>query len=73
MRLVRIVLAAIIFGSAASAQATTVVIYVDAMTFERYVRVLDTPGRDRVLMCAAPPATSGCTDVTAKAASARHL
>ncbi|HEX6740412.1 MAG TPA: hypothetical protein VF079_01285 [Sphingomicrobium sp.] len=64
MRLVRIGLAALVFGSAASAQATTVVIYVDTMTFEHYVKVLDTRGPDRVLMCAAPPATSGCTDVT---------
>ena len=71
MRLVRLAIAALILGTASAAQATTVVIYVDPMTFERYVRVIDTPGRDRVLMCAAPPATSGCTDVTAKAA-ARH-
>ena len=66
MRLVRFILAAAILCSAAAAQATTVVIYVEPMTFDRYVKVMDTPGPDRVLMCMAPPATSGCTDVTAK-------
>ena len=64
MRLVRLVFAAVILGSAAAAQATTVVIFVEPMTLERYVRVIDTPGRDRVLMCMRPPSTSGCTDVT---------
>ena len=66
MRLVRFILAAAILGSAAAAQATTVVIYVEPMTLDRYVKVMDTPGPDRVLMCMAPPAISGCTDVTAK-------
>jgi len=37
------------------------------MTLDRYVRMIDTPGPDRVLMCMAPPAVAGCTDVTAKA------
>ena len=67
MRLVRFALAAAILGSASAAQATTFIIYVEPMTLDRYVRVIDTPGRDRVLMCMAPPAMSGCTDVTAKA------
>ena len=66
MRLVRFILAAAILGSAAPALATTVVIYIEPMTLDRYVKVMDTPGPDRVLMCMAPPATSGCTDVTAK-------
>lgn len=64
MRLVRPVLAAAILGSATAAEATTVVIYVEPMTLERYVKVVDTKGPDRVLMCMAPPATSGCTDIT---------
>lgn len=64
MRLVRLVLAAAILGSAGAAQAMTVVIYVEPMTLDRYVRVFDTPGPDRVLMCIAPPGVSGCTDVT---------
>ena len=67
MRLVRLVFAAVTLGSAAAAQATTVVIYIQPMTLERYVKVIDTPGKDRVLMCMAPPSTSGCTDVTAQA------
>jgi len=67
MRLVRFVLGIAILGSAAAAaQATTVVIYVEPMTLDRYVRIIDTKGPDRVLMCMAPPATSGCTDVTSK-------
>lgn len=66
MRLVRSILALALLGSAAAAQATTVVIYVEPMTLERYVKVMDTPGPDRVLLCMAPPATSGCTDVTAQ-------
>jgi len=44
-----------------------VIIYVEPMTLERYVRVINTSGPDRVLMCMAPPATSGCTDITSKA------
>ena len=66
MRLVRSIFALALLGSAAAAQATTVVIYVEPMTLDRYVKVMDTPGPDRVLLCMAPPATSGCTDVTAK-------
>jgi hypothetical protein len=66
MRLLRFSLAIALLGSAAAAQATTVVIYVEPMTLDRYVKVMNTPGPDRVLLCMAPPATSGCTDVTAK-------
>lgn len=66
MHFVRLGLTAMLFGSAAAAHATTVVIFVEPMTLERYTKVFDTPGRDRVLLCMAPPATSGCTDVTAK-------
>jgi hypothetical protein len=64
MRLVRPVFAAALLGCAATARATTVVIFVEPMTMDHYVRVLDTRGPDRVLMCMAPPSTSGCTDVT---------
>ncbi len=67
MRLARFAVAAAILGSANAAQATTFIIYVEPMTLDRYVRMIDTPGRDRVLMCMAPPAVAGCTDVTAKA------
>ena len=64
MRLVRLAIAAVILGSASAVQATTVVIFVEPMTLERYVKVVDTKGPDRVLMCMAPPSTGGCTDVT---------
>ena len=66
MRLLRLGFAIGLLGSAAAAPATTVIIYVEPMTLERYVRVVDSRGPDRVLMCMAPPSTSGCTDVTAK-------
>ena len=69
MRFARLVIAGALFWSAAAAaQATTVVIYVEPMTLDRYMKVFDTPGRDRVLMCMAPPATSGCTEVPVKIA-----
>ena len=64
MRLFRLALAAVILGSASTAQAATIVIFVEPMTLDRYVKVVDSKGPDRVLMCMAPPATSGCTDVT---------
>ena len=68
MRIVRLGIAVLLLGCAAAAQATTVVIYVEPMTMERYTKVFDTPGRDRVLMCMAPPSTSGCTEVPFKVA-----
>jgi hypothetical protein len=68
MRIARLVVAGALFGWAASAQATTVVIYVEPMTLDRYLKVFDTPGRDRVLMCMVPPATGGCTEVPVKIA-----
>jgi len=67
MRAARLAIAAVIAGGFASAaQATTVVIFVEPMTLERYTRVFDTPGRDRVLMCMAPPSTTGCTELHLK-------
>jgi hypothetical protein len=66
MRIVRFAIAAALVGSAAAAQATTVVIFVEPMTMERYTRVIDTPGPDRVLVCMAPPAVGGCTEVPIK-------
>jgi hypothetical protein len=63
----RLVLAGLVLGCAASAaEATTVIIFVEPMTLNRYTKVIDTRGPDRVLMCMAPPSTSGCTDVTPK-------
>ena len=69
MRLARLGIAVMILGASAGANAATVVIYVDSMTLDRYVRIYDTPGRDRVLMCMAPPATSGCTELPLKHAA----
>ena len=66
MSIVRLGLFAGLVGLAGAAQATTVVIIVEPMTLTHYTRVLDTPGRDRVLMCMAPPSTSGCTEVPVK-------
>ena len=69
MRSVRLAVAIVVAGfgmSASAAHATTVVIFVEPMTLEHYTKVFDTPGRDRVLMCMAPPATSGCTEVPVK-------
>jgi hypothetical protein len=66
MRAMRIAVAVGLLGCAGAAQATTVIIFVEPMTLEKYTRVFDTPGPDRVLMCMAPPATSGCTELPLK-------
>jgi hypothetical protein len=66
MNMLRLAIAAALAGSSAAAQATTVVIIVEPMTLEHYTKVVDTPGRDRVLMCMAPPSTSGCTELPIK-------
>ena len=64
MRIARLVIAATILTSAASAaEAATVVVFVEPMTLERYTKVIDTKGPDRLFMCMAPPSTSGCTEV----------
>ena len=66
MKLVKLALGAGLIVPAAAAQATTVVIIVEPMTLQHYTKMIDTPGRDRVLMCMAPPSTSGCTEVPVK-------
>ena len=66
MQLMRLAIAAALAGWAAAAQATTVIIYVEPMTLERYTRVFDTPGPDRAFMCPAPPAVAGCTAIPIK-------
>ena len=63
MRVAWLILAASLTACASMAQATTFVIFVEPMTLERHMRVFDTPGPDRVLMCMAPPSTSGCTEL----------
>jgi hypothetical protein len=69
MRFIRLAMATALIGCSAAAQATTVVIYVEPMTLQRYTKVFDTPGRDRVLMCMVPPSTGGCTEVPVKRVS----
>ena len=66
MRALRLAIAIILLASAGMAQATTIVIFVDPLTLDKYTRGFDTPGPDRVLMCMAPPATSGCTELPLK-------
>jgi hypothetical protein len=67
MTIVRLAFATALLASSAALQAATVVIIVEPMTLDHYTKVIDTPGRDRVLMCMAPPSTSGCTEVHVKA------
>jgi hypothetical protein len=62
----RLIFAAALIGCSAAAQATTVIVFVEPMTMERYTRIFDTPGRDRFLMCMAPPSTAGCTELPIK-------
>jgi hypothetical protein len=66
MSILRLAIAAALTASASAAQATTVIIYVEPMTMERYTRVFDTPGPDRFLMCPAPPAAGSCTELPIK-------
>ena len=63
MKIVRLAIAAAILGSSAAAQATTVIIFVDPMTFDHYTKVIQTPGPDRAVMCMAPPAIANCREV----------
>jgi len=66
MRVIGLAIAAVLAGCASAAQATTVIIYVEPMTLERYTRVFDTPGPDRAFMCPAPPAAGSCTELPIK-------
>jgi hypothetical protein len=66
MSKLKLAIAAALTASASAAQATTVIIYVEPMTMERYTRVFDTPGPDRFLMCPAPPAAGSCTELPIK-------
>jgi len=71
MRGIRIAVAGVLLGAAGVAQATTVVVFVEPMTMERYTRIYDTPGPDRLLMCMAPPSEAGCTELPIKKAPRR--
>jgi len=63
MKLMKLALGSALLASSVAAQATTVVVIVDPMTFEQHTKIIDTPGPDRLVMCMAPPATSGCTEL----------
>ena len=71
MRFARLGIATALLACSATAEAMTVIIYIEPMTFERHTRVIDTPGPDRLLMCMVPPAVGGCTEVPLKRASRR--
>jgi len=71
MKALRLAIAVALLGSAGAAQATTVIIFVEPLTLEKYTRVFDTPGPDRGLMCMAPPSTAGCTELPIKRYSHR--
>jgi hypothetical protein len=66
MRVTRLAIAIVLVGCASAGQATTVIIYVEPMTLERYARVFDTPGPDRFFMCPAPPSAGSCTELPIK-------
>lgn len=66
MRTLRIAIAAGAIAGAGAAQATTVIVFVDPMTFEKRTRVFDTPGPDHMFMCVEPPGTAGCTEIPMK-------
>ena len=63
MRAMRIAVAVAMLGCAGAAQATTVIIFVDPMTFDHYTKVISSPGPDRAVMCMAPPAVANCREV----------
>ena len=66
MRKIALALTVALGLAGTSANAATVVILTDPMTMERQTIVLDAKGPDRLLMCMAPPATSGCTELPLK-------
>lgn len=54
----------LLLAASGAGHAATVVILTDPMSLQRRTMVLESPGPDRVLLCALPPATTGCVDVT---------
>lgn len=66
MNLRHLAFGSVLIGSAGIAEAKTFVIYTDPMSLSRRMVVVDTPGPDKVLMCMAPPAESGCTEVRSR-------
>jgi hypothetical protein len=66
MRIVQGLTGALLLGSGVAANATTVVIFIDPMTFDHYTQVINTPGPDRAVMCMAPPAVANCHEMRVK-------
>jgi hypothetical protein len=66
VRSLRIAIAAAAIAWAGATQATTVIVFVDPMTFEKHARVYNTPGPDHMFMCVEPPGTAGCTEIPMK-------
>ena len=66
MKFRHLAIGTVLIGSAGLAEAKTFVIYTDPMSLSRRMVVVDTPGPDKVLMCMAPPAESGCTELRTK-------
>jgi hypothetical protein len=62
----RIAIAAAAIACSGAAQATTVIVFVNPMTFEKHTRIINTPGADHLLMCMEPPGTAGCTEIPIK-------
>jgi len=61
-----ILLGGVLIGSASDSSAATIVVVTDPMSLEKRTVVLDTPGPDRLFVCAAPPAVSGCRQLPIK-------
>ena len=50
-------------GAAPPAQAATLIVYADPMTFETRRVVVDPTGPDRTFLCLMPPSQVGCHEV----------
>jgi len=58
-----VLLSALLPAVPEAASAATILVVTDPMSLERRTVVLNTPGPDRLLFCAAPPAVSGCREL----------
>ena len=66
MRWTSLLLALGLAAAPQNASAATIVVMTDPMSLEKRTMVLDTPGPDRLFVCAAPPAVSGCRELPIK-------
>jgi len=60
MRWTSLRLALMVAATPDTVAAATIVVLTDPMSLARRTVVLDTPGPDRLFVCPAPPAVSGC-------------